>query len=451
MVSGSTVNSGLEEYNSIINSYQSNINSISDWRGASKDKLSTGAAIFIDEFSRPVYNQFTAFASACDLYNSYLQEKYNLRIATDNYNKAVYNKDTGAMQTFANNITTLNDNIYRMRSDINNLLSAASSPRLSAEKLTLTIYSSMFGSNSMYAYSDKILNPVVQSFLENNRGKTVEVPKEVRKALGLQTDGLISIPDDYDSTKAYPFLLWLVGTGHSNVSTDTLKTACFAKSLVSGKYKNNDALIYIPTHYGNGQEGGSIYYGSRLDNDLDNLINGLNVDMNRISCAGNSIGAFAATYLTQSHPGLFSTVALTGGGYGGSPNPNVKISNAIANNPDTTFIWYVADNDESAREYKNGDYCGRGVHTYTLDQHQQLQAAGINSVYYEVGGGIGHAEAVSRFATQELLYDLTHIYKGQQFSYIPSGIVKVTPRESYDASIDGNNSHNDFYVILADQ
>jgi hypothetical protein len=78
-----------------------------------------------------------------------------------------------------------------------------------------------------------------------------------------------------------------------------------------------------------------------------------------------------------------------------------------------------------------------------------LQAAGINSVYYELGGGLWHSIACERFPTKQLLYDLTHISKGQKFANVPQGVVHLTPAQSLEASLDGHNGQNDYYVQLA--
>ena len=297
---------------------------------------------------------------------------------------------------------------------------------------------------SLSVTSDVVVEARVQNFMEENQGKTVIVPNTVRQILGLQTEGLLSVPTGYDVHTAYPFLYWLVGTGHAAGGGEHLKTASFAKSLANGRYQNNDAIIYIPGRWGNGQAEASTYNGSMLNHDLHNIVNGLNIDRNRISGAGSSVGAFALAYLVDSNPNLFSSVAMTGGGFGG-PWGNVTIDKAIQGSPNTTFIWYMADNDETSHA-SNGD----GVHTYTLKQHQQLQAAGINSVYYEIGGGIWHTNACDRFASRNLIYDLTHIVKGQKLA-IQSGVKKISPTVSLEGSIDHNKNGSDWYDSLATQ
>ena len=287
-----------------------------------------------------------------------------------------------------------------------------------------------------------VVEAQVQTFLEENNGKTVAIPATIRQTLGLQTEGLLSVPTGYDVNKDYPFVYWLVGTGHAAGTPDHLKTASFAKSLANGKYQNNDALIYVPGRWGNGNSVNSLYNGSMLNHDLNQLVNGLNVDQNRISGTGTSIGAYALAYLVDKNPNLFSTVAFTGGGFEGPWGGNVPLADAISGSPNTTFIWYIANNDESSLNRR-----GEGVHTYTLDQHHRLLAAGINSVYYEIDGGIWHTNACDRFASNGLMYDLTHIVKGQKFN-VPRDVQHVSAQTSFDGSIDHGDGSVDWYNSL---
>jgi len=443
MVSGESMKNVLDNYTDLLRVYQSQLTNLTTWQGTSRNQLDMKVTNFLEEYNNIIGNQIASYANACELYQTYIEAKRQLNTNIDNYNEAVRIKDNRSAQSFCNNINTLTPSVNNLKTQIESYLNSAASTKLSAPKLQANPQTTSVGLSN----SNKTLIPEVQQFLEQNKGKTVEIPENIRKALGLQCEGLLSIPDDYDASKAYPFLLWLVGTGHAGGSVSNLKTANFAKSLVNGKYDNKDALIYIPCRWGNGDPNNSKYNASMLDNDLTNIVNGLNVDPNRISGAGSSVGAFAIAYLTTSHPNLFSSVAMTGGGYGGSLNNGINVDKAIQGSPNTTYIWYVANNDETSKEYVNGEYSGPGVHTYTLNQHQQLQNAGINSVYYELGGSLGHSYAVDRFATRALLYDLTHIIKGQQFN-IQKGIYKVSAEDSAQASLDGQNGNNNYYVAL---
>ena len=298
-------------------------------------------------------------------------------------------------------------------------------------------------STTLAATKHIVVDAQVGNFLTENSGNCVVLPATIRSVLGLQTEGLLSIPAGYSTEKDYPFVYWLVGTGHAAGTAEHLKTASFAKSLASGRYHNNDALIYVPSRWGNGDSNNSKYNGTMLNNDLHNLVTRLNVDQNRISGTGTSIGAYALAYLVTKNPDLFSTVAFTGGGFEGPWGANVSLADAIKGSPNTTFIWYMANNDETSHNSK-----GEGVHTYTMDQHRRLVEAGINSVYYEIGGSIWHTNACDRFASNNLLYDLTHIQKGQQLS-TPTGIQQVSAETSAHGNIDHGDGSTDWYRRLS--
>ena len=451
MINSGNVISAQDHFDTLLKQYSANLSNLSSWQGISRTRFDKQVADFLEQYSNIINNQLTAFAQACELYNQYLEQKNTSNWAAGNYNTAVAYRDNNGAQTFGNYLSNSNNNMAQIRAQIESLLQTASSPRLEATKIvpSTSAGTTTAGGSTALAASNKQLIPEIQQFLEQNAGKTVEIPANIRKALGLQCEGLISIPKNYDASKAYPFLMWLVGTGHAGGDVNNLKTANFAKSLVNGKYENEDALIYIPCRWGNGDPNNSQYKANMLDNDLIKMINGLNVDYNRISGSGSSVGAFAIAYLTTKHPNLFSTVALTGGGFGGSLNRGINVEQAIANNPGTTFIWYIANNDETSKVYQNGSYSGAGVHTYTLQQHQALLNAGVNSVYYELGGSLGHSYAVDRFPTRALLYDLTHITRGQRFNNLPRAVQHVTANQSAEAALDGTNGQNTYYIQLA--
>ena len=297
---------------------------------------------------------------------------------------------------------------------------------------------------SLYkAKSDVVMDAVVEEFMTNNAGKMVLLDNSVRKALGLQTRGYINIPKAYNTEEAFPFLYWLTGTGFASVGDYYLQYEPLAKRLLAGNYRNGEGIIYIPTGWGSGstQENNSTYNGTMLNHDLHQFMKGLNIDKDRLSCAGSSVGAYAAAYLVTRNPNVFSAVAMTGGGFGG-PWGNVSVNDAIKNSPETSFIWYIANND-----YTSHDRAGNGVRDYTYAQHQKMQAAGMNSVYYEIGGMIGHTYACDRFPNAKMFDDLFAITKGEKYD-CPSGIVKLSSQQSVDAVL-GNNKNTWYHSLAA--
>ena len=288
------------------------------------------------------------------------------------------------------------------------------------------------------------LNPVVEQFMLENKGNLVTISKEMKDALGLSLDAMISIPKDYTTTEDWPFMVWLAGTGTAGGDTQNLKSSVFIKHIVSGAYTVDSAILYAPVGWGSGssEESNSTYSAELLNHDLRIMINNLNVDENHISGMGISIGAFALANLVDSNPNMFASVAMCGGGFGG-PWGNVTVEQAIQNSPGTSFVWYNANNDETSHNSK-----GEGVNTYCQNQHQQLLDAGMNSVYYEVGGDIWHSNACDRFVTPEMINDLVSIEKGQKYS-VPTGIQHISAQESYDASLAGGAKGNNWYVSIS--
>ena len=292
--------------------------------------------------------------------------------------------------------------------------------------------------------STKVLNSVVEQFMTNNKGQMVTIPQEVKDALDLNLDAMISIPKDYTTTEDWPLLMWLAGTGTAGGDTNNLKSSVFIKNIVSGQYTVDGAILYAPVGWGSGASEGnnSTYDGELLNHDFNNLIKGLNIDENHISGMGISVGAFALASIVDKNPNTFASTAFCGGGFGG-PWGNITIENAIANSPNTSYIWYNANNDETSP-----NSLGVGVHSLSLQHHQQLLDAGINSVYYEIGGDIWHTNACDRFVTDAMVNDLIAIERGQKYS-VPSGVQNVSAQDAYNASITAGGTTNNWYVPIS--
>ena len=287
--------------------------------------------------------------------------------------------------------------------------------------------------------STKTLAPEVEQFMLSHTGQLATMSSEMKQALGLDMDAMISVPRGYNTTEEWPLLVWLAGTGTAGGSTENLKSSVFVKNIVNGQYTVDGAIMYVPVGWGSGssEANNSVYSGTTLSHDFERVVNGLNVDKNHISGMGISIGAFALAYLVDAHPNTFSAAAMCGGGFGG-PFGDVTVDKAIQNSPQTSFIWYNANNDESSG----------GVHTEALKSHQALLNAGINSVYYEVGGSIWHEAACDRFVTDAMVNDLINIEKGQRYT-VPNDVLKVSPKDAYNASVSHGGKENNWYVPLS--
>ena len=284
--------------------------------------------------------------------------------------------------------------------------------------------------------SDVVMSETAETFMTTNAGKTVIVPPTVLKALDMQTRGYMSIPKGYNTEDAYPFLLWLPGTGFHANGQDSLKTDFtgepLLKQLLNGKMNNDMGIIFISTGWGEGsyEQQNSKYHIDPINHDLHQIINNLNVDKEHIACAGSSIGAFATAALVQKNPNLFSAVAMTGGGFNG-PFQSVDFYDALKNSPDTSYIWVMAPDDKTSPGTWYDDKTGKsqqlGVSYYTYQQHLKLMEAGRNSMFYEFGSqfdfkyhqetGIWHSNTVDRFPNTNMIKDLFTITKGVKYNY----------------------------------
>jgi hypothetical protein len=83
-----------------------------------------------------------------------------------------------------------------------------------------------------------------------------------------------------------------------------------------------------------------------------------------------------------------------------------------------------------------------------MNSHQALLNAGMNSVYYEVGGGIWHVEACDRFVTDAMVKDLISIEKGARYA-LPSGIQNVSATAAYEAAVSHGGKSNPWYIPLS--
>lgn len=138
MVSSGSVNGNLGSFQSLLKSYQTELdNASSGWKGISHDNLITRAEAFLGEYQGIIESQISAFSTACGLYQEYLTAKKNLSYAKDNYNQAVANRlDASSFQADINHYT---EQVSTLKAQINTNLEAASSKKLLAS-------SSSFGS-----------------------------------------------------------------------------------------------------------------------------------------------------------------------------------------------------------------------------------------------------------------------------------------------------------------
>ena len=162
MVSSDTVGGALNELSSSLKSYCSYIDALaSSWQGDSYLNLTSRANEFVSQFSSVISGEMEAFASACNLYQQYVNAKNNYNISVNNYNAAVANNDTSRLASFQSDINRFSNEINQLKQNIETCLSTASSTKLDASRLNIGGSSSSFvktggmvGSNPNLIYSD---------------------------------------------------------------------------------------------------------------------------------------------------------------------------------------------------------------------------------------------------------------------------------------------------------
>ena len=135
MVSAGTVSNDLNSVTTSLTSYKSSIDGLSSsWKGPSYDNLNAKAEEFLSEYKSVIEKQMSAFAAACTAYEQYIQEKNAYNTALANYNNAVAS-NSGNADSFLSEANTHKANMERLKQEIENNLSQASSPTLTAKAI----------------------------------------------------------------------------------------------------------------------------------------------------------------------------------------------------------------------------------------------------------------------------------------------------------------------------
>ena len=286
------------------------------------------------------------------------------------------------------------------------------------------------------------LVPEVSAFLMENRGKYVQIPKELRRQLGLKLDGYIQIPSNFDLRKAVSLIVNLPGGEFGTSAEGNGLYASFIKSMNNGSYRTNAALIYTPFGWEtvHGERSSGYYYttynASPLQDDIEIIANNFNVNKNAISVMGYSIGGFAALGLVSSNPGYYSAVAVCGADL---KQFKIKTDDVINNCKDTTFIWYIGTNDAAM-----------GVNESSKEEYRKMKDAGMNVIYYSIKGGDHQNSTCPQYSTDELINDLAGIRKGVKYD-VPDDIVEVDVHEFMKSSIDGDRMPANYYIRLSNR
>lgn len=139
----------------------------------------------------------------------------------------------------------------------------------------------------------------------------------------------IYIPDDMDSSKKYPVVLFMHGLGSVGTTGNHIyqATAQIVSNIPESKYKN-DVIMIAPQHP-KGQKWVEVDYKSGIyDFDktpiskwlaaakelVDTCSKELPIDTDRIYGYGNSMGAFATIYMAMTYPDLYAAIVPVAGG-----------------------------------------------------------------------------------------------------------------------------------------
>ncbi len=143
MVSGGQVRSDASSLSTFGSNYTSIVEGLaSSWKGSSFDSLNSQSQQIPSEFVSTIKSQMESFATACDLYEEYKENKTNLGIAQSNYNQAVSNNDSSAANSYASDVNTLTSKINTLKGQIESSLASAASSKLDATRISTKDFAS---------------------------------------------------------------------------------------------------------------------------------------------------------------------------------------------------------------------------------------------------------------------------------------------------------------------
>ena len=143
MQAGSVATGDASTITSTLGNVESQVNGIaSSWNGPSYDSFSSKFSAFISEY-KPIADQLTKFGAACDDYIKYEEKKNLIKTKQAEYDsenaKTGDDRNQSLINSLAQEIATLNQEVLDLKTSITNNLSDASSPKLQATALTTTI------------------------------------------------------------------------------------------------------------------------------------------------------------------------------------------------------------------------------------------------------------------------------------------------------------------------
>ena len=281
MVSGGTVLSALSSLESNLNNYNSQISSLSSWKGASHDNLVSKAEEFASSYLSAIQGQMNSFASACDLYNEYEEVKRSLAVARSNYNTAT----DDYKNQYAGQVSSFQSKLDSLKGQIEGLLASASSPSLA---------SSSTSTSTTVSSTSSLGTPSFGTLTEHS----YQAPN------GLKLNYYLYIPNygqpEVTSATGLPVMLYMHGGGNNNYYGGVLERG-LAKEI-NEKNINPSGLVVIP-YIKNFSDSRNL---EALKSLVDDVVKNYNADANRISVSGHSNGAITTYKLINKYPNYFA-------------------------------------------------------------------------------------------------------------------------------------------------
>ncbi|MBQ4633934.1 MAG: DUF5011 domain-containing protein [Bacilli bacterium] len=189
---------------------------------------------------------------------------------------------------------------------------------------------------------------------------------------------ILYYPNDLDLTEKNPLVVFLHGSGEfdSDINEAFNKNTTFVNNMKSGKFQQKAVFLAPQCNSGN-------HIWKECFDDLKGLIDEIivkyNIDSNRISVAGHSLGGAAVFDLLAKWPGFFSAAVPLAPAGGSSNYEKMK---------DVKIVVFAGSKD--------------GLYRSSQRKVSSMQEAGIAARFYSLEG-IGHATQPSAFNEYNLI------------------------------------------------
>ena len=222
--------------------------------------------------------------------------------------------------------------------------------------------------------------------------------------------GYLYIPEGYTSTANLPLVTWFAGSGE--VSQRAMNEKGLSH-LISQGYKM-DAVVWCPINY-------QQYSHDEQYNVIKSIVKDYNLDEERVSLVGFSLGAHKSYDMARVHPNYFSSIVTYGTCY---------VPHEI-DSPDTTFIMFQGQKDQ---------------YSDASNTYNRLVEHGNQTLLYKLNGAY-HTD-INTIFSEELVSDITNIKRGNKLINEVNSIIEVeTKYENGKRVIDDNN----YYIKLSNR